>query len=115
VPLANTPVRVVLWPKLMVGEAATKLAMVGAASTVTVAVAVTAEPVDGVTGGGGRGTNTHSCAAAGGNIAGSDDAGAVREYAGQIRAGSHRDCGRTRCETCDGWRRRRSARSSATG
>jgi hypothetical protein len=45
VPLAKTPVSVVLPPKLMVGELATKLAMVGAGYTVTVAVAVTGGPL----------------------------------------------------------------------
>lgn len=49
VPLAKTAVSVVLMPRLMVGEAAAKLAMVGAGNTVMAAVAVTAVPVDGVT------------------------------------------------------------------
>ena len=48
-PLAKTPVSVVLAPPLMVVEPATKLAMVGMGSTVTVAVAVAAAPLEGVT------------------------------------------------------------------
>ena len=44
VPPVNTPVRVVLVPVVMVGAAAVKLVMAGAATTVTVAVCVTLVP-----------------------------------------------------------------------
>jgi hypothetical protein len=49
VPFAKTPVRVVLDPVVMVDGLASKLLIVGAEVTVTVAVAVTAVPLVGVT------------------------------------------------------------------
>ena len=50
VPLANTPVKVALCPAVMVVGLATKLVIVGGAGfTVTLTVAVTAAPLDGVT------------------------------------------------------------------
>ena len=48
-PCAKTPVKIVLWPALMVEGLATKLEIVGAGSTVTVRFCVTAVPVAGVT------------------------------------------------------------------
>ena len=49
VPLANTPVSVALCPAVIVVGLATKLVIVGSGFTVTVTVAVTAAPLDGVT------------------------------------------------------------------
>jgi hypothetical protein len=49
VPLANTPVSVALCPAVIVAGLATKLAMVGNGFTVMMTVAVTADPLDGVT------------------------------------------------------------------
>jgi hypothetical protein len=49
VPLANTPVKVALCPAVIVAGLATKLAIVGNGFTVTVVVAVTADPLVGVT------------------------------------------------------------------
>jgi hypothetical protein len=49
VPPANTAVRLELPPAVIVAGAATKLVIVGAAFTVTVAVSVTADPLEGVT------------------------------------------------------------------
>ena len=49
VPLAKTAVRLELAPAVMVAGLATKLVVVGKGTTVTVAVAVTAAPLDGVT------------------------------------------------------------------
>jgi hypothetical protein len=49
VPFAKTPVRVALDPFVMEVGSAVKLVIVGAGFTVTVAVAVTAVPLAGVT------------------------------------------------------------------
>jgi hypothetical protein len=49
VPFANTAVRLVLAPTVMVAGLAAKLLIVGAGVTVTVAVCVTAVPLEGVT------------------------------------------------------------------
>ena len=49
VPFAKTPVKVALWPAVIVVGLATKLLIVGAGFTVMVTVAVTAVPLAGVT------------------------------------------------------------------